>query len=339
MGCGGGLRGKEGILWGMPGESQGTLRAAPCACVELISSPLPLLPSSHPSVPSPSFAFPSAGSARGEHGVPRDLAPLPLRAHSPSSSSSLRLFLHHSLFVRLSPYLTLTCRRSLSFAVVSSSFSSSLYGSFSFLRCCVLHSRYWHPLIKPSFPHSPSLSSICLHLALYLHLSFFSSFRSLHLHVWHVFLFPSRSPSFSLSTFYVPRLIFPIERPLIKLYFVSPCEFSEHFGESRFHGAHAVAIACLVGSRSMMSNSFEGGLRVNKNAEQFSALRHVFHEKNHRHRRNDTFAIFSTKNGNFERFFLTFPLSFIFFFFFSTYLALNIISYDVQTIRLFILQR
>lgn len=36
-----GIRREEGILWGMPGESRGTLRAAPCACVELISSPLP----------------------------------------------------------------------------------------------------------------------------------------------------------------------------------------------------------------------------------------------------------------------------------------------------------
>lgn len=35
-----GIRREEGILWGMPGESRGTLRAAPCACVELISSPL-----------------------------------------------------------------------------------------------------------------------------------------------------------------------------------------------------------------------------------------------------------------------------------------------------------
>lgn len=39
MGAAGDWEGKEGILWGMPGESRGTLRAAPCACVELISSP------------------------------------------------------------------------------------------------------------------------------------------------------------------------------------------------------------------------------------------------------------------------------------------------------------
>lgn len=160
----------------MPGESRGTLRAAPCACVELISSPPSLLPSSHPSVPSPSFAFPSAGSARGEYGVPRDLAPLPLRAHS-SSSSSIAASLPPPLplLYVFSPYLTPVYRRSLSFAVVSSS-SSSLHGSFSFLRCCVLHSRYWHPLIKPPllFPPLSSLLSICLHLAPYLHLSSFS---------------------------------------------------------------------------------------------------------------------------------------------------------------------
>lgn len=129
-----GIRGEEGILWGMPGESRGTLRAAPCACVELISSPLPSsLLSALPS--SPSFAFPSAGSTRGEHEVPRDLAPLPLRAHLPSSphrrvSSSTSLSLSVSLFSLLSRSFAIPPSPS----VISSSFSS-LRGTFAFLRC------------------------------------------------------------------------------------------------------------------------------------------------------------------------------------------------------------
>lgn len=179
----------------MPGESRGTLRAAPCACVELISSPPPLLPSSHPSVPSSSFAFPSAGSARGEYGVPRDLAPLPLRAHSPSSSSiaaSLPPLL--PLLYVFSPCLTPVYRRSLSFAVVSSS-SSSLHGLF--LRCCVLHSRYWHPLIKPlPFPPFALFSFVYLSSSRFVSSSLFLlSVRSLHplSPVWHVFLLLLRS--------------------------------------------------------------------------------------------------------------------------------------------------
>lgn len=180
----------------MPGESRGTLRAAPCACVELISSPPSLLPSSHPSVPSPSFAFPSAGSARGEYGVPRDLAPLPLRAHSPSTSSiAASLPPPLPLLYVFSPYLTPVYRRSLSFAVVSSS-SSSLHGSFSFLRCCVLHSRYWHPLIKPLLLSPPR--PLLFRLSVFISLRIFISLPSLlalasPLFLWHVFLFLLRS--------------------------------------------------------------------------------------------------------------------------------------------------
>lgn len=247
MGCGGGLRGKEGILWGMPGESQETLRAAPCACVELISSPLPFCPLLIPPFPLPllrSRVLAAPEESTESLGTwPRCLfAPThPLPPHRCVSCSTTP-----SSFVFL--LILLSCRRSLSFAVVSSSFSS-LYGSFSFLRCCVLHSQYWHPLIKPSLTHS-----LCFHLSVSISLCIFISLPSLlalaSSPVWHVFLFPSlvllpsRFPRFTS-----PRLIFPIERPLIKLYFVSPCGFSEHFGESRFHDAHAVAIACLAGSR------------------------------------------------------------------------------------------
>lgn len=245
----------------MPGESRGTLRAAPCACVELISSPPSLLPSSHPSVPSPSFAFPSAGSARGEYGVPRDLAPLPLRAHSPSSSSiAASLPPPLPLLYVFSPYLTPVYRRSLSFAVVSSS-SSSLHGSFSFLRCCVLHSRYRHPLIKPLPPPSFSHRPLLFRLSVFISLRIFISVPSLVALASPSFSSLARVPlpsSFSrpivgLSPHFTSRVLYsPIERPLIKLYFVKllrvPRKF---FGESRFHDEHArsqlhVFVSCWV---------------------------------------------------------------------------------------------
>lgn len=78
--------GGEGILWGMPGESRGNGRAAQCACVELISSPSTLHPPRPPRPRHPLATAPrsrSTGSARGEHGVPWDLAPLPLRTFHP----------------------------------------------------------------------------------------------------------------------------------------------------------------------------------------------------------------------------------------------------------------
>lgn len=178
----------------MPGESRGTLRAAPCACVELISSPPPLY---SPLPSSPSFAFPSAGSTRGEHGVPRDLAPLPLRAHLPSSphryvspSASLFLFL-----------LTSPSRDSLFLPLVVSSSFSSLRGIFAFLRCCVLYSRYWYRLIKLSYS-SFLFPRICLHLCPVHSFPRFIPFLSSDTVLLLLFI--------GLSTFYVLRLIFPI---------------------------------------------------------------------------------------------------------------------------------
>lgn len=102
--------GREGILWGMPGESLETNGAAQCACVELISSPSspsirhPLPPTLHVPPVHPFATLSrsrSAGSARGEHGVPWDLAPLPLRTFHPSTTTppfrpSLRQLLHPS---------------------------------------------------------------------------------------------------------------------------------------------------------------------------------------------------------------------------------------------------
>ena len=90
--------GREGILWGMPGESLETNGAAQCACVELISSPSspsirhPLPPTLHVPPVHPFATLSrsrSAGSARGEHGVPWDLAPLPLRTFHPSTTTPL----------------------------------------------------------------------------------------------------------------------------------------------------------------------------------------------------------------------------------------------------------
>lgn len=153
-----GIRGEEGILWGMPGESRGTLRAAPCACVELISSPLPsslLRYRPLPLLRSRVLAAPEE-STKSLGTWPRCLFaptyPLLLIATS--------LPLSHSFFLLISP----SCEIPPFPSVISSSLSS-LRGTFTFLRCCVLYSRYRHPLIKLSHSSFP-FPRICLHLAL-----------------------------------------------------------------------------------------------------------------------------------------------------------------------------
>ena len=125
--------GREGILWGMPGESLETNGAAQCACVELISSPSspsirhPLPPTLHVPPVHPFATLSrsrSAGSARGEHGVPWDLAPLPLRTFHPSTTTPPFDHPFASCFILLQPLLQ--------------RYSSFLFISFTFFLCLSL---------------------------------------------------------------------------------------------------------------------------------------------------------------------------------------------------------
>lgn len=260
-----GIRGKEGILWGMPGESRGTLRAAPCACVELISSPPvpPLLPLPH-CCPLFLFHVPECWQRQRRARTPSGLGPA-ASSRSPTLSSSLSLSLSFSLYL----YFSLSFHLSSSLSRARFLFLPLLYLSvpppfavpylFLFTLLRLMYSRCRHLLIKltlflsfyylspPSYIHPPpylsssrsiSLSGSSLVLLASSPLSYLARFS-----------FSSCSPL--RRAFHVLRLIFPIQRPLIKLYFANPCGFSEHFGKSRFHGA--VAIACFVGS--MMRSS------------------------------------------------------------------------------------
>lgn len=212
-----GIRGEEGILWGMPGESRGTLRAAPCACVELISSPLPssLLSAAALSL----FRVPECWQHQRRARSPSGPGPAASSRPPTLFSSSLRLRLCVSLCSSLPRPLAIPPSPS----VISSSFSS-LRGTFAFLRCCVLYSRYRHPLIKLS--HSPfPFPCICLHLCPIHPFPCFIPFLS---GMFLLLLF------IGLPTFYVLRLIFPIQYPLIKLYFASPCGFLKTFWEIAF---------------------------------------------------------------------------------------------------------
>lgn len=213
-----GIRGEEGILWGMPGESRGTLRAAPCACVELISSPLPSSPLSAAVLSL--FRVPECWQRQRRARSPSGPGP------AASSRSPTLFFSVLRLALCFSPSPSLTVPSSSSSSVSPSFFS--LRDTFVFLRCCVLYSRYRHPLIKLSpFP----FPCICLHLCSVCPFPRFILF----LPTARFLLFSS------LDSFHVLcalRLIFPIQYPLIKLYFANPCGLPrKHLGKSRFHRA------------------------------------------------------------------------------------------------------
>lgn len=99
-----GIRGEEGILWGMPGESRGTLRAAPCACVELISSPLPssLLSAAALSL----FRVPECWQHQRRARSPS--GPGPAASSRPPTLFSSSLRLHLCVSLSLLPYLALS---------------------------------------------------------------------------------------------------------------------------------------------------------------------------------------------------------------------------------------
>lgn len=170
----------------------------------------PSSPHSLAAVLSPSFTFPSAGSARGEHGLPRDLAPLPLRAHLPSS---LHCYISRFLSLTLSPSLSLfppplSLYLFISFLLYLARFLfllllyllvpplSSRFPTFFFLRCCVLCiPDAGTLLIKLTlflFPHPHPIHS----------LPYLSSSRFISLSGWSLFsLHPLyRIQSFSFSS-------------------------------------------------------------------------------------------------------------------------------------------
>lgn len=176
----------------MPGESRGTLRAAPCACVELISSPPtpPLLtPSLLSSLPlSRSRVLAAPEESTDSLGTwPRCLFALtyPLLFTAPSLSlSSLSfpllqppLFLYLSSSFRLfSSFLARFSLFCISTSFVSLSFSSLFAVPYLFLFTLLrlMYSRCRHLLIKltlsSSFPTSPSypFSAISVFIPLYI---------------------------------------------------------------------------------------------------------------------------------------------------------------------------
>lgn len=144
--------GREGILWGMPGESLETNGAAQCACVELISSPSspsirhPLPPTLHVPPVHPFATLSrsrSAGSARGEHGVPWDLAPLPLRTFHPSTTTPLSTIPSPAASSFFNLYFNVIPRSSSSRLRFSSvSLSLSLFFSLPLYRILLFFSLY-----------------------------------------------------------------------------------------------------------------------------------------------------------------------------------------------------
>lgn len=115
----------EGILWGMPGESRGTLRAALCACVELISSPcLPLFPP-----PSTLFRVPECWQRQRRARSPSGPGPA-ASSRPPILSSLLSLSLWPPLFSR---FLSLSPRLSSCFHLISSCVSLSFLPRFLLL--------------------------------------------------------------------------------------------------------------------------------------------------------------------------------------------------------------
>ena len=113
--------GREGILWGMTGESRETNGAAQCACVELISSPLPFTTRYLPSLYTPrsplrhSFAFPECWQRqrRAQSPVGSGLAAsshFPPSYHHPLSTIPPRcLVLLQPVLHRYSLFFSISC--------------------------------------------------------------------------------------------------------------------------------------------------------------------------------------------------------------------------------------
>lgn len=253
----------------MPGESRGTLRAALCACVELISSPcLPLFPppSSLFRVPecwqrqrrarSPSGPGPAASSRPPTLSSLLSLSPLPSSATLSFSLScffliSSRVFLSlaafllsfHPLYLPGSPLFAVASPfyvvASLIFPIPAPTNKTlSLPPPVSIF--VSLHIFIYVPpvpLLARFILFLPSGAFLLLLLLLFLSFCFSLSL-SFHLLLSLILLFVG------LSTFYVSRLIFPIQRPLIKLCFASPCGQPRTFWEIAFPWrSHAAAIA------------------------------------------------------------------------------------------------
>lgn len=223
-----GIRGEEGILWGMPGESRGTLRAAPCACVELISSPLPSSPLSAAVLSL--FRVPECWQRQRRARSPS--GPGPAASSRPPTLFSSSLLTSPSLAVPSSS------------SAVSPSFFS-LRDTLVFLRCCVLYSRYRHPLIKLSpFP----FPCICLHLC---PVRPFPRFIPFLPSAFPLLLFIGLFPRFMCLTSYIPDTVSTNKAVFRKPLWTPPETFGEIAFPSRGHVRSV--IACFAGS--MMSNS------------------------------------------------------------------------------------
>lgn len=238
-----GIRGEEGILWGMPGESRGTLRAAPCACVELISSPLPssLLSAAALSL----FRVPECWQHQRRARSPSGPGPAASSRPPTLFSSSLRLRLCVSLSFFLSLFFLTSPSRDSSF---------SLRYIFQFL----LSSRYLRlfTLLRLIFPiPAPTNKTLSLSLPLPVYLSSslsHPSFSLLHpLPLWHVSSSPLHWASHVLRlTSYIPNTVSTNKAVFRKSLWIPQNILGNRVSIAR---SHKVAIACFVGS---MSNSW-----------------------------------------------------------------------------------
>lgn len=161
------------------------------------------------------------------------------------------------LLIAASLPLPLSLSSSLSHPLGDSSFS------LRYIFQSLLSSRYLRlfTLLRLIFPiPAPTNKTLSLFLPLP---SYLSSSRSIasslsRLSFPHLILFFSGTflllLFIGLFTFYVSRLIFPIQHPLIKLYFASPYGFPETFWEIAFLSrGHMRWIVCFV--RSLMSEA------------------------------------------------------------------------------------
>lgn len=123
----------------MPGESRGTLRAAPCACVELISSPpTPPLSSLPRCCPLSLFHVPECWQRQRRARTPSGLGPAASSRSPTLSSSSLHISLSLSFSILSSLFFLISRVFSFCLFCISQLILPSRFPTFSFLRCCVL---------------------------------------------------------------------------------------------------------------------------------------------------------------------------------------------------------
>lgn len=212
----------------MPGESRGTLRAAPCACVELISSPpTPPLSSLPRCCPLSLFHVPECWQRQRRARTPSGLGPAASSRSPTLSSSSLHISLSYSLslslflypplypLISLLPYIARFLLLPLLYLSVHPPFAVSYLFLFTLLR--LMYSRCRHltnktnslPLSTP-FPLPPSypFPAVSVFISLYISVRLVPRLASSPLSYLARFSFcPSSSSSsgFLRFTSYIPN--------------------------------------------------------------------------------------------------------------------------------------